>query len=64
MQVLEQNLAIVRDFKPMTEAEMKAIRAKVAVHAADGRFELYKTSIKYDGKIGREQHGFPPEVPG
>ena len=57
--ILEQNLAIVRGFKPMTEAEMKTIREKVKAQAADGRFELYKTSMKYDGKPGREQHGFP-----
>jgi hypothetical protein len=28
---------------------------------ADGRFELYKTSKKYDGPPGREQHEFPPK---
>ena len=27
---------------------------------ADGRFELDKTSKKFDGSPGREQHGFPP----
>lgn len=58
LEVLRQNLAIARGFKPMTEAEMAALRAKVAPVAADGRFELYKTSMKYDGDPGREQHGF------
>jgi uncharacterized protein len=58
--ILEQNLAIVRGFKPLSEEQMKAIREKVRVHATDGRFELYKTSMKFDGKPGREQHGFPP----
>lgn len=57
--ILEQNLAIVRNFKPMTTAEMQALRARVASVAADGRFELYKTSKKYDAKEGRQQHGFP-----
>ena len=28
--------------------------------AADGRYELFKTSTKYDGKVGREQHHYPP----
>ena len=28
--------------------------------SADGRFELFKTTKKYDGDVGREQHGFPP----
>ena len=28
--------------------------------AADGRFELYKTTAKHEGDVGRQQHGFPP----
>jgi aryl-alcohol dehydrogenase-like predicted oxidoreductase len=58
--VLEQNLAIVRGFQPMSEAELKAVREKVRAQATDGRFELYKTSMRFEGKPGREQHGFPP----
>ena len=55
--VLKQNLDIVRRFTPMTAAEMDALRRRVASHAADGRFELFKSSDRYDGRIGREQHG-------
>lgn len=55
--VLEQDLAIARGFKPMTDAELKAIREKVKAHAGDGQLEQYKTSRRYDGKPGREQHG-------
>jgi len=58
--ILEQDLAIVRGFQPMSEAELKKVREKVRAQAGDGRFELYKTSLMYDGKPGREQHGFPP----
>jgi aryl-alcohol dehydrogenase-like predicted oxidoreductase len=61
LEVLRQNLAIAKGFKPMTPAEMDALRMRVAKVAADGRFELYKTSMKYDGAPGREQHGFPPK---
>ncbi|CAN5307657.1 MAG: aldo/keto reductase [Pyrinomonadaceae bacterium] len=57
--ILYQNLAVARDFTPMNAQELAALRAKVAPMAADGRFELYKTSKKYDGATGREQHGFP-----
>jgi aryl-alcohol dehydrogenase-like predicted oxidoreductase len=57
--ILYQNLEIVRGFKPMTAAEMEALRTRLAPLAADGRFELYKSSKKYDGDTGREQHGFP-----
>lgn len=61
LEVLRQNLGIARNFKPLAPAEMAALRARVAVPAADGRFELYKTSKKFDGPPGREQHGFPPQ---
>jgi hypothetical protein len=27
--------------------------------SAHGRWELFKTTKKYDGNIGRAQHGFP-----
>lgn len=57
--VLEQNLAIVRGFRTMTASEMHALRERVRLYASDGRVELFKTTKKYDGKIGREQHGFP-----
>lgn len=30
-------------------------------YAADGRFELYKTTAEHDGEVGREQHGFPSQ---
>ena len=61
LEVLHQNLAIVKGFKPMSPTEMDTLRMRVAKVAADGRFELYKTSKKYDGPPGREQHGFPPK---
>jgi hypothetical protein len=27
---------------------------------SDRRYELFKSSVKYDGDLGREQHNFPP----
>jgi aryl-alcohol dehydrogenase-like predicted oxidoreductase len=56
-EVLHQNLNIARRFTRMTTAEMQALRARVARYAMDGRFELFKSSNRYDGRIGREQHG-------
>lgn len=55
--VLQQNLDIARRFTPMTIAEMETLRTRVARYAMDGRFELFKSSNRYDGRIGREQHG-------
>jgi len=60
--VLEQNLKIVREFKPMTADEKAAVEAKVRPYAGDGRFELFKTSKVYDGRFHRKQHGFATEI--
>jgi uncharacterized protein len=57
--VLEQNLEVARGFQPMSASEMQALRERVKVYAADGRFELFKTTKKYDGAVGREQHHYP-----
>jgi uncharacterized protein len=57
--VLEQNLEILRNFKPMDATEMQSLRDRVRTFALDGRYELFKTSKKYDGKVGREQHHYP-----
>jgi uncharacterized protein len=57
--VLRQNLAVARGFTPMGEAQMQALRDRCAALAADGHLELYKSTMKYDGDVGREQHGYP-----
>lgn len=53
-EVLRQNLDLARRFRPMAEPERAALRARVAQYA-DGRYELFKSSDRYDGAIGREQ---------
>jgi hypothetical protein len=62
MKVLRQNLAVARGFEPLAEAEMEALRRQSAELAADGRFELYKTTAKHEGPVGRKEHGFPEEL--
>jgi len=57
--VLRQNLAIARGFKPMTAEDKETLRKRCAAAAGDGHLELYKSSMKYDGDLGREQHGLP-----
>jgi len=59
MRVLRQNLKTAQGLRPMTEAQMRAYRKRLAEQAADGRYELYKTTAQHDGPEGREQHGFP-----
>ena len=57
--VLRQNLAIARGFKLMTPEEMEALRQRCTPFAADGHLELDKSTKRYDGAVGREQHGYP-----
>lgn len=61
LKILRENLRIAKNFKPMTVAEKNTFRRKCAAFAADGRFELYKISIYFDGMEGRKQHGFPSD---
>ncbi len=59
MDVLNQNLEIVRKFTPMTETEITELRKRCNFDAADGHLELFKSTTKYDGDVGRQQHGYP-----
>ena len=61
MKVLRQNIAVASGFKPMSRRAMEALRRRVCDEAGDGRFELYKTTARYDGPVGRQQHEFPSE---
>jgi uncharacterized protein len=59
--VLRRDLEIARGFTPMAPVEMAALRASSAPMAADGRFELYKLSLRYDNPQARWAHGFPAD---
>jgi aryl-alcohol dehydrogenase-like predicted oxidoreductase len=61
MRVLRQNMKIAQGFRPMSESQMQAYRKKLAEPAADGRYELYKTTAQHDGVEGRAQHRFPSQ---
>ena len=58
MRVLDQNLEILRNFEPLSEEQISALRT-YAVQFDDGRYELFKSTVKYDGDLGRQQHDFP-----
>jgi uncharacterized protein len=60
LDVLRQNVAIARGFQPMSTQDMQVLRERCKAHSADGHLELFKTTKKYDAKVGREQHGYPP----
>ncbi|MBV9507561.1 MAG: aldo/keto reductase [Acidobacteriia bacterium] len=59
LDVLHQNLEVARGFQPYNASELQHLRDRAKFYASDGRFELFKTTKKYDGDVGREQHGFP-----
>jgi hypothetical protein len=58
-EILRQNLKIAQGFQPMSAAEMQKLRDRVKEYAADGRFELYKMSLKFDNPEARLAHEFP-----
>jgi predicted aldo/keto reductase-like oxidoreductase len=51
MEILEQALRVWRDFKPMSDEEMDALRARTAERAQGGVLEGYKTSGRFDGTV-------------
>ncbi len=61
-EVLRQNLKIAQNFRPMDAAEMQRVRDSVRQYAADGRFELYKLSLKFDNPEARLAHQFPLDM--
>jgi aryl-alcohol dehydrogenase-like predicted oxidoreductase len=52
---VDQALEAVRTFKPMNEKEVAALAAKTREAARDGRFELFKTSDRFDGTAHNPQ---------
>jgi predicted aldo/keto reductase-like oxidoreductase len=57
MEVLKQNLAIARNFKPLDDEERDKLLAQVKDAAGDGRHERFKSTQMFDGPYHRAQHG-------
>lgn len=62
MDVLQQNLRLAQGFRPLSGEEMNAIREQCRQAAADGRFEPYKTSLKFDNPEARLAHNYPLDL--
>jgi len=60
MDVLKQDIANARAFKPMAETELKAFVERVKPVASDGRHERFKSTQVFDGPYHQKQHGFTP----
>jgi predicted aldo/keto reductase-like oxidoreductase len=59
LDILHQNLRVAQQFEPMSQSEMQSLRERCRQYAADGRFELYKVSLKFDNPEARLSHNFP-----
>jgi uncharacterized protein len=62
IEIVQQNLKIAQSFQPMSQQEMQQLRERCAYYAADGRFEPYKMSLKFDNPEARMAHGFPLDM--
>jgi aryl-alcohol dehydrogenase-like predicted oxidoreductase len=62
MEILEQNLKIAQGFTPLSDAEMDKMRERAKTYAADGKFEMYKVSLKFDNPEARLAHDFPLDM--
>jgi len=49
MQILDQAMEAARTFKPLDEAQVKALLDRTATAASEGKFELFKTTSHFDG---------------
>lgn len=47
-ELLEENLEIVKNFKPLDEAELNSILSRTREPAGTGRYEKFKTDVTYD----------------
>jgi predicted aldo/keto reductase-like oxidoreductase len=55
MKILDQALEAVRTFEPMTASQITALLNRTAAAAADGRYEPFKTTEKFDGTARNPQ---------
>lgn len=58
MEMLETALSLGRTFKPLTQDEHQGLITRLKELRGDGRYELFKTSKRYDSGYHRTQHGF------
>jgi hypothetical protein len=61
-QALQQALKVAQGFEPLPPPAMQSIRDRCRTYAADGRFELYKLSLRFDNPEARLAHGFPLDM--
>ena len=55
--ILEKNVALAQNFKPMSDEEKTALLARTKEAALTGEYEPFKTTRGFDGRLGRQIHG-------
>jgi aryl-alcohol dehydrogenase-like predicted oxidoreductase len=55
---LKEAVTLARSFTPLSAAEKSALLDRVKDVAGDGRYELFKSTVTFDGVHHRKQHGF------
>jgi aryl-alcohol dehydrogenase-like predicted oxidoreductase len=58
MEMLEAALKLGRTFRPLSQDEHRVLITRLREPRGDGRYELFKTSKRYDSGYHRTQHGF------
>ncbi|MCP5110459.1 MAG: aldo/keto reductase, partial [bacterium] len=56
-----EDVHTAREMKPLSAAERTEILALARPSAGDGRYELFKTTQRFDNEVYRKMHGFPME---
>ncbi len=62
MALLNENIGHAKNFTPMSRREQEELLARTASAASGGEWEKYKTSLRFDGPVGRKIHGVPVET--
>ena len=57
LDLLRKNLKMARELKPMSDAEREAILSRTRAFAQAGKHELFKSTNRFDGPVGRKLHG-------
>jgi ABC-type branched-subunit amino acid transport system substrate-binding protein len=55
MKILDQALEAAQTFTPMSQEAVAGVLARTAQAAATGKYELFKTSNRYDGTAKNPQ---------
>jgi hypothetical protein len=56
--ILKQSLEVAASFEKLSASQMAGIEQR-RCRTGDGHLELFKTTVKYDGKVGRRSTRLP-----